>query len=169
MVEELPESTKDPPPIHGGEVITMSSKAHNCSINAILAALFGNSTAEIINPYQANPHVTWVFRTLLADQLPENGNFGAISIEDWRRTFIMMFEGPLFKAEEFSSGAYGEGLNLSIEQFKRLRHDRLHKWIHGEKSIYRGQETLKKSSKPSKIIINRKISNITTLLIYLEY
>ena len=38
------------PPINGGQVRTASAKWHNCSINVLLAALFGKSTAEEVQP-----------------------------------------------------------------------------------------------------------------------
>ena len=41
----------------------------------------------------------------------------------------MMYEGPLFRPEEFEAGAVGEGLNLSIAEFKELKEKRLQDWI----------------------------------------
>ena len=40
------------PPTDRGEVRTMSSKWHNCPINALLVTLFGDSIADEIQPFE---------------------------------------------------------------------------------------------------------------------
>ena len=41
----------------------------------------------------------------------------------------MMYKGPLFHPEEFAGGSQGEGLNLSIPQFRELEDKRLEEWM----------------------------------------
>ena len=85
------------PPTDRGEVRTKSSKWHNCPIIALLASLFGQSTANEVQPYEVNWRITWLFRLWLADQIPETENLVTNSVEDWRRTLVMMYEGALFR------------------------------------------------------------------------
>ena len=64
-----------------------------------------------------------MFRVWLADQLPKPAKLGANSVNDWRRTLTMMYEGPLLRSEEFQSGTRGEGFNLFIMEFKKLKRE----------------------------------------------
>ena len=43
----------------------------------------------------------------------------------------MMFEGPLFIPEDFTGGSRGEGPNLSIPEFKKLRDTKHQEWMSG--------------------------------------
>ena len=45
----------------------------------------------------------------------------------------MMYERPLFKPDEFEGGRRGEGLNMSIEEFKKIRDKRVQEWSSTEK------------------------------------
>ena len=49
------------PPIDGGEVRTTSSVGHNCPINVLCAALFGESTADEVRPFRTNLRIAWCF------------------------------------------------------------------------------------------------------------
>ena len=109
------------PAIDEGELRTMGSKWHNCPINVLLASLFGKSTADQELPFVGKWKITWLFRLWLADQLPKSGNLGANSVDDWRRTLTMMYEGPLFLEDDFQGGIRGQGLIISINEFKKLR------------------------------------------------
>ena len=113
----------------------MGSTAHNCGVNAILASLFGKRTSSNFHPYKANKRITWIFRLFLAEQLPKHGTVGGLSVEDWRRSLTMMYEGPLFRPEEFEGGKRGEGLNISIEEFKKMREIRLKEWLADGKRV----------------------------------
>eukprot|EP00495_Collosphaeridae_sp_1-RS-2012_P005499 TRINITY_DN4920_c0_g1_i1.p1 TRINITY_DN4920_c0_g1~~TRINITY_DN4920_c0_g1_i1.p1 ORF type:complete len:105 (+),score=29.38 TRINITY_DN4920_c0_g1_i1:197-511(+) len=95
----------------------MSSKAHNCGVNVLLlASLLGKKIADELDPFQANERVTWQFRLFLAEQLPKDGYHAEWSVEDWRRSLTMFYEGLLFKPEEFEGGIRGEGLNMSKKE-----------------------------------------------------
>ena len=52
----------------------------------------------------------------------------------------MMYEGPLFKPEEFKGGSRGEGLDIPIEQFKKIREIRLQDWSETEKSLSQSEK-----------------------------
>ena len=112
---------------------TTSLMGHNCAINVLCAALFGRSTADEVRPFRTNTRIAWLFRLWLADQLPKTAKLGANLVNDWRRTLIMMYEGLLFRSEEFQNGTIGEGFNLSIMEFKKLKERRIHEWIHSVK------------------------------------
>ena len=107
----------------------MGSTHHDWPINVLLASLFGKYTADTVKPYQANTRIAWQFRLFLANQLPKTGSLGETSVEDWRRALIMMYKGALFSPEEFQTGEQGEGLNLSIQEFKKLQNTRQNDWI----------------------------------------
>ena len=77
------------PSVSGGKVVEVSTKAHNCGINVILATLFGVRVADRTKLYTANLRISWIFRLLLADRLPQTGNLGATSVEDWRRALTI--------------------------------------------------------------------------------
>ena len=128
--DEHPES----PSISGGKVKVMGSKAHNCGVNALLAGFFGKTVTQELNPFQADEKVTWIFRLFLAEHLPKHGNLGGLSVEDWRRSLTMLYEGPLFNPEEFEGGKRGEGLNMSIKEFKEVKDARLKDWILNNKN-----------------------------------
>ena len=126
----------------------MSSALHNCGRNVLLASIFGRKVAtqeHAENPkaYQADLTISWTFRLWLAEQLPKSGYLGATSVEDWRRTLIMLYEDPLFKPEEFQVGFRGQGPDLSIAEFKNWQEQKLNDWLKSEEKWDKNTTLLK--------------------------
>ena len=47
----------------------------------------------------------------------------------------MMYEGTLFNPGDVERGERGEGLNMSIEEFKKIREARLQEWVNSVKKL----------------------------------